>query len=103
MLKTAGEIRDPGQLSDFIAANILIKTEDKQEVLECYEPYARADLLLSLIESESELLACASDIQRKVHARMSRNQKEFYLREQIRVIQDELGDGAAAETERYAA
>ena len=101
MLKTAGEIRDPGQLSDFIAANILIKTEDKQEVLECYEPYARADLLLSLIESESELLACASDIQRKVHARMSRNQKEFYLREQIRVIQDELGDGAAAETERY--
>ena len=101
MLKTAGEMRDPGQLSDFIAANILIKTEDKQQVLECFEPYRRADLLLSLIESESELLACASDIQRKVHARMARNQKEFYLREQIRVIQDELGDGAAAETERY--
>ena len=101
MLRTAASIHDPGQLSDFIAANILIKTEDKQQVLECYEPYLRADLLLSLVESEKELLACASDIQRKVHAHMARNQKEFYLREQIRVIQDELGDGAAAETERY--
>ncbi|MBE6661095.1 MAG: endopeptidase La [Ruminococcaceae bacterium] len=101
MLHAAAEIRDPGQLADFIAANVLIKTEDKQETLECYEPFKRVDLVLSLIETEGELLECASDIQRKVHARMARNQKEFYLREQIRVIQDELGDGANAETERY--
>ncbi len=101
MLQAAAAIRDPGQLADFIAANVLIKTEDKQEALECYEPFKRVDLVLSLIETEGELLECASDIQRKVHARMARNQKEFYLREQIRVIQDELGDGAAAETERY--
>ncbi|MBR5615259.1 MAG: LON peptidase substrate-binding domain-containing protein, partial [Clostridia bacterium] len=101
MLQAAAIIRDPGQLADFIGANVLIKMEDKQETLECYEPFARADLVLSLIETEGELLKCSSDIQRKVHARMARNQKEFYLREQIRVIQDELGDGAAAETERY--
>ncbi len=101
MLQAAAAIRDPGQLADFIAANVLIKTEDKQEALECYEPFNRVDLVLSLIETEGELLECASDIQHKVHARMARNQKEFYLREQIRVIQDELGDGAAAETERY--
>ncbi len=103
MLEAAAAMRDPGQLADFIAANVLIKTEDKQQTLECFEPFERVDLVLSLIESESELLECASDIQRKVHARMARNQKEFYLREQIRVIQDELGDGAAAETERYEA
>jgi ATP-dependent Lon protease len=103
MLEAAAALRDPGQLADFIAANVLIKTEDKQETLECFEPFQRVDLVLSLIESERELLECASDIQRKVHARMARNQKEFYLREQIRVIQDELGDGAAAETERYEA
>ncbi|MBR2622571.1 MAG: endopeptidase La [Clostridia bacterium] len=101
MLQAAAAIRDPGQLADFIATNVLIKTEDKQEALECYEPFNRVDLVLSLIETEGELLECASDIQRKVHARMARNQKEFYLREQIRVIQDELGDGAAVETERY--
>ncbi len=103
MLHTASAIRDPGQLADFIAANILIHTEDKQKVLECYEPYPRVDMVLAMLESEGEVLACASDIQRKVHARMARNQKEFYLREQIRVIQDELGDGANAETERYEA
>ena len=103
MLHTAAAIRDPGQLADFIAANVLIHTEDKQQVLECYEPYARVDMVLAMLESEGEILACASDIQRKVHARMARNQKEFYLREQIRVIQDELGDGANAETERYEA
>ena len=103
MLEAAAALRDPGQLADFIAANVLIKTEDKQETLECFEPLPRVDLVLSLIESERELLECASDIQHKVHARMARNQKEFYLREQIRVIQDELGDGAAAETERYEA
>ena len=101
MLEAASVIRDPGQLADFIAANVLVKTEDKQEALECFEPFERVDLVLTLIESERELLECAVDIQRKVHSRMARNQKEFYLREQIRVIQDELGDGAAAETERY--
>ena len=103
MLHTAAAIRDPGQLADFVAANVLIHTEDKQKVLECYEPYPRVDMVLAMLESEGEILACASDIQRKVHARMARTQKEFYLREQIRVIQDELGDGANAETERYEA
>ncbi len=101
LLRTASAIRDPGYLADFIAANVLVKCEDKQLVLETYEPYPRVDLLLTLLKSERELLRCASDIQSKVHARLARNQKEYYLREQLRVIQDELGDGANAETERY--
>lgn len=103
MLHTASTIKDPGQLADFIAANVLIKTEDKQEVLECYEPYDRVDKLIALLEGEEEVLECASDIHRKVNMRLARNQKEFYLREQIRVIQDELGEGANSETERYEA
>ncbi len=101
LLHTAENIRDLGQLADFIAAHIIIKAEDKQQILACYEPFERAELLLSLLANEQDLLACASDIQRRVNARMARNQKEFYLREQIRVIQDELGDGADAEVERY--
>ena len=103
MLHTASTINDPGQLADFIAANVLIKTEDKQEILECYEPYDRVDKLIALLEDEQEILECASDIHRKVNMRLARNQKEFYLREQIRVIQDELGEGANSETERYEA
>ncbi len=101
MLNTASTIRDPGQLADFIAANVLVKIEDKQEILECFEPFPRVDRLLQLLENEKELLKCATDIHRKVNMRLARNQKEFYLREQIRVIQDELGEGANSETERY--
>lgn len=101
MLRTAAAIRDPGQLADFIASNVLIKTEDKQEILECYEPYPRVDKLLSLLEGEHKVLACAADIRRKVNVRLAQNQKEFYLREQIRVLQDELGEGANSETEHY--
>lgn len=103
LLRTASAIHDPGQLADFIAANVLIKTEDKQEILECYEPYDRVDKLIAVLEDEQEILECAADIHRKVNVRMARNQKEFYLREQIRVIQDELGEGANSETERYEA
>ena len=101
LLHTAASIPDPGQLADFIAANVLVKVEDKQEILECYEPFPRVDRLLQLLEEEKELLTCAADIHRKVNMRLARNQKEFYLREQIRVIQDELGEGAGSETERY--
>ncbi|MBO5898716.1 MAG: LON peptidase substrate-binding domain-containing protein, partial [Clostridia bacterium] len=101
MMNVANTLHDPGQLADFIAANVLVKVEDKQEILECYEPFPRVDRLLRLLEDEKELLTCAADIHRKVNMRLARNQKEFYLREQIRVIQDELGEGANSETERY--
>ena len=103
MIHTASSIQDPGLLADFIASNLLLKTEDKQAILECYEPYPRVDMLMQVLESEKEILACAADIHRKVNVRMARNQKEFYLREQLRVIQDELGEGANSETERYEA
>ena len=102
MMHTAASIQDPGLLADFIASNLLLKTEDKQAILECYEPYPRVDLLMQVLEGEKEILACAADIHRKVNMRMAQNQKEFYLREQLRIIQDELGEGAGSETERYA-
>ena len=103
MIHTAAGIQDPGLLADFIASNLLLKTEDKQAILECYEPYPRVDLLMQVLEGEKEILACAADIHRKVNVRMAQNQKEFYLREQLRILQDELGEGANSETERYAA
>ena len=103
VLRTAQTMQDPALLADFIAANVLLRTEDKQQILECFEPYPRVDALLGALEDEREVLACAADIHRKVSARVNRNQKEFFMREQIRVIQDELGEGADSETEQYAA
>ena len=96
MLSTARSIKNPALLADFIAANILVKHTDKQKVLECFEPLRRIELLISLIREEAELLDCEMKIHKKVRSNLNQNQKEFYLREQIRVIREELGEGDEA-------
>lgn len=93
ILRQAKSIRDPGLLADFLAANILIHTEDKQQILECYDPLKRAELLILLLEREAEILELQHDIHSRVHERIERNQREYYLKEQLRVIEDELGEG----------
>ncbi len=84
---------DPGALADFIAANILVRPLDKQAVLECIDPLKRAEILLEILEEEAVIMEEEALIRRRVNARMNRNQKEYYLREQIKVIQEELGEG----------
>ena len=85
--------KDPGMLADFIAANVLLRPLDKQAVLECFDPLKRAEILLEILESEAAVMEEEALIRRRVTARMNRNQKEYYLREQIKVIQEELGEG----------
>ena len=97
LISSAGLIDNPGMLADFIASNILVKIPDKQTVLECFDPFHRAETLLLMLEQEAAILAEESNIRRKVNARMNRNQQEYYLREQIKVIQEELGEGSEAE------
>ena len=97
LISSAGLIDNPGMLADFIAANILVRVQDKQAVLECFEPFRRVETLLYLMEQESAVLQEEAQIRRKVNARMNRNQQEYYLREQIKVIQEELGEGSEAE------
>ena len=101
VLMTARSIKTPALLADFIASNILVKYEDKQKILECFEPVKRIEILIALLESEAEMLEYELNIHKKVRENLGRNQKEYYLREQIRVIQDELGDGADSEIEEY--
>jgi ATP-dependent Lon protease len=101
LMKTARAYRDPGALADFIAANALIRGQDKQAVLECFDPLQRAEILLEILQEEIEVLREEALIRRRVNARMNRNQKEYYLREQIKVIQEELGEGGDVE-EYYA-
>ncbi len=93
LLNAAKLFRDPGLLCDFIAANILVRNPDRQAVLECFDPIARSELLLEILAEESGIMETEAMLRRRVNARMNRNQQEYYMREQIKVIQEELGEG----------
>ena len=97
MLTTAKAIKNPALLADFIASNLLVKHVDKQKVLECFDPIKRIELLISLMREETDLLECEMKIHKKVRSALNQNQKEFYLREQLRVIRDELGEGESGD------
>ncbi len=83
-----------GTLCDYIAANLPLKYELRQEVLECFDVFERADCLISILSKEIEILELEQGLAEKVRASLDKNQRDFYLREQMRVISDELGEGA---------
>ena len=97
------EIDDIGQVCDVIANNIPLKVEYKQEILEEFHPMRRMEKLLQIIIQESEILEVEKDINQKVRKQIDKLQKEYYLREQIKAIQSELGDreGITGEVEDY--
>ena len=103
MFKAAQAIRAPGAFADFVAANVLLRPEDKQIVLELYDPIERLECLLPLMQEECAVLRVEMEIHHEVRERLGQNQKEFYLREQMRVIEEELGDGGESEIEEYEA
>lgn len=97
------DIEDVGQLADIIANNIPIKVEQKQEILEEANPLRRMEKLMQIIVQETEILEIERDINTKVRKQIDKVQKEYYLREQMKAIQNELGDrdGIAGEVEDY--
>lgn len=101
ILTATRAIQNPGLLADFVAAHILVQMEDKQAILEIFEPMERIDTLILLLEKETDLLDCEYGIHKQVRARLNRHQREYYLREQIRTIQDELGEGGDGEIDEY--
>ncbi len=89
-------IEDPGFLADFIAANILRRPEDKMEILSLFDPLERALKAKEVLAREIQVAKLESSLERKVQSHMSDQQREAYLREQLRVIQSELsGENAA--------
>lgn len=86
-------IKDPALLCDFVASNIVADVEDKQELLEEFDPLKRIERLLIILENEREILKEEEGIQKKVKERIDQNQRDFYLREQLKVIHEELGEG----------
>jgi len=92
ILTSLGNIEEPGRLADTIAAHMLVKLEEKQKILEIIETPARLEHLIALLESEIDLLQVEKRIRKRVKGQMEKSQREYYLNEQIKAIQKELGE-----------
>jgi ATP-dependent Lon protease len=92
-------IKDAGKVTDLVASNLNIALEEKQELLSTLEVRVRLEKLSTILNREIELLELGHKIQSQVQSELSKNQKEFYLRQQIRAIQKELGEGDARSAE----
>lgn len=92
VMLTVSEIDMPGRLADTIAANISLKQTHKQEVLEAFDPTERLEALYRILLEEIEILQIEQKINSRVKRQISKVQKEYYLREQLKAIQKELGE-----------
>ena len=91
--------KDPGQLSHLMAQNVFFRPEDKQSLLEEREVPMRLQLLSELLEREIEILSLEQEIGAATNEQVARSQKEYYLREQMKVIREELGESGGDESE----
>jgi ATP-dependent Lon protease len=100
-LAIVSDIDEPGRLADVITSHLLLKTKDKQEILEMIDVRQRLEKLLNILNNEREVLELERKISQRVKKQMEKTQKEYYLREQMKAIQKELGDkeGRAGEVE----
>src|SRR5688572_10197368 len=92
ILTSLSGIDEPGRLADTIAAHLPLKLEQKQEVLEMFEAKKRLEHLLTLMETELDILQVEKRIRGRVKKQMEKSQREYYLNEQVKAIQKELGD-----------
>lgn len=99
ILSTISSVDEPGRLADLITSHLSIKAEEKQEILECYDIDERLEKVNQLLVREIEILKIEQDINKKLKDAINKHQKEYYLREQLKVIQDELGQTEDIEDE----
>jgi len=93
ILTSLAGIDDAGWLADTIAAHLPLKLEQKQEVLEIFDVRLRLEHLLGLLEAELDILQVEKRIRGRVKRQMEKSQREYYLNEQVKAIQKELGEG----------
>ncbi len=93
ILTSIAGIDDPGRLADTIAAHLPLKLEAKQSVLDLFSVGKRLEKLLELLEHEVDILQVEKRIRGRVKRQMEKSQREYYLNEQVKAIQKELGDG----------
>ncbi len=92
VLETTSEIEDEGKLSDVVASHLSLKISDKQQLLENESITSRLEKIYSVMESEIGVMQVEKKIRRRVKSQMEKTQKEYYLNEQLKAIQKELGE-----------
>ncbi|WP_219837995.1 endopeptidase La [Paenibacillus sp. R14(2021)] len=100
-LAAVSDIDEPGRLADVISSHLSLKIKDKQDILETVDVRERLERLLDILNNEREVLELERKISQRVKKQMEKTQKEYYLREQMKAIQKELGEkeGRAGEVE----
>ena len=86
-------IEKAGELADELAANVLTKLEERQSILDELDPYHRLEKVCGILIRENDLADAEKQVQARIRNQVEKNQKDYYLREQIRAIQNELGEG----------
>ena len=99
VLATLSGIDDPSRLADSIAAHLSVRMADKQKVLETADVGERLELLIGLVDGEMDLQQVEKRIRGRVKSQMEKSQREYYLNEQMKAIQKELGEGEDAPNE----
>ena len=92
VLMPLNQYDDPGALADYITGNTSFDYAVKQEILENLDPFARLQYVIETLVQENDLLQIEEDLQQRVKENMDQNQHEYYLREQLKVLQSELGE-----------
>ena len=101
-LRIAAEaISDPGAFADFVASSAIVDYKNKQSVLEAMTAKTRLEKLLVALEEEMMLIECEREIQTQVKSKIDRSQRDYFLREQMKVIQSELGEDEDDEISEY--
>lgn len=91
-LSSVSDIEEAGRMADVIASHLPLKMKDKQDVLEAVDVHRRLEILLNILNNEREVLELERRIGQRVKKQMEKTQKEYYLREQMKAIQKELGE-----------
>ncbi|MEM1148971.1 MAG: endopeptidase La [Pseudomonadota bacterium] len=99
-VSTVGQITEPGKLSDAVASQLSVKLSDKQELLELADAKERLEKVFALMEGEMGMLQMERKIKNRVKRQMEKTQREYYLNEQMKAIQRELGEGGGEGGER---
>src|SRR6056297_101101 len=98
-IMSVNSIEEPGRLADVISSQIDLKYKQLQELLEATDIIERLEKMLSVLQDEIEVLKIESDINKRVKKKVEKNQKEYYLREKMKVIQDELDEDKSSTDE----
>lgn len=100
VIVAALNLDEPGRLADFIAFHLSLKTSERQEILEAGDPADRLEKVVDFLSREIEILEVGGKIRNKVEERLGKTQREYFLREQMKAIEEELGgEGGLSETD----